>query len=256
MGRGIGPREHIFLHGLFLNLCLRYRESTKDQCYDPLIHRVALALARSFRQSETGILPSYPGMYWPADNLPALSALVRYDRAFHQDLAVVKIPFLKQLRSRYLDRRGLVSSYIDPNRHRVLQGGRGISVSYALHFLPDVDSALAAEQYGLFKRHLLRQAMGFAAVREFPEGEPPEIDVDSGAVVLGLGTAASGFAVAAAAIMRDEPLTEALLRSVAIAGLPRLGEGELQYHAMPPVGQAVILFGKTERLISQGPPIK
>jgi hypothetical protein len=237
-----------FVHGLFLNLCLRYRECTKDQQYDPLIHRVASALVQAYRQSETGILPSYPGMCWPTDNLPSLSALVMYDRLFHRNFGEVKTQFLDQLRSQYMDRLGLVSSYIDPQKRLVLQGGRGISVSYALHFLPEVDLALAREQYGLFKRHLLRDAFGFAAVREYPEGEPRGIDVDSGAVIFGLGTAASGFAIAAAAVMRDEAVAAALLRSVAVAGLPGFRQGELRYHAMPPVGQAVILFGKTERL--------
>jgi len=65
---------------------------------------------------------------------------------------------------------------------------------------------------------------------------------------LGIGPSASGFAIAAAAVMGDEETAESLLKSLALAGLPELRSGELRYTSMPLVGQAVILFGKTELL--------
>lgn len=238
----------VFVHGLFLNLAMRYREATEDSRFDPLIHRVANALSREFSHSDQGILPTYPDMWWITDNVPALSALARYDRLFRRNLSDVTQRFLQHARAHYLDSKGLLSSYIDPFKRRPLQGARGVGISYVLHFLEDIDAGFARNQYALAKREFFRSALGFAAVREFPEGTKEEFDVDSGQVVFGLGTAASGFGIAAAAVMGDEEMTRQLLKSSALIGLPVLRGGELSYSVMPPVGQAVVLFGKTELL--------
>jgi hypothetical protein len=185
-------------------------------------------------------------MWWITDNLPALSALTRYDNLFRSNLSNVKERFLQSVRSHYLDNKGMFGSYIDPIKRATLQGVRGVGISYALHFLKDLDPDFARHQYTLAKSQLFRSTLGFGAVREFPEGVKEDIDVDSGDVVLGLGMAASGFGIAAAAVMGDEEMTIALLKSSAVLGMPVLRNGELRYDAMPPVGQAVILFGKAE----------
>jgi len=244
-------KPSVFVHGLFLNLLMRYREVSGDKSFDVLAHRIASALSQSFARSPQGILPTYPNMWWLTDNLPALSALVRYDRVFGTNLAKVKALFLKSARTYYLDSNGLLASYIDPVAHRPLQCARGVEISYALHFLNDVDSAFAQQQFAVAKQEFFRNAFGFAALREFPEGAEPEPDVDSGFVLFGLGTAASGFGIAAAAVMGDEAMEEQLLKSSVLLGIPEFKNAELQYRAMPTVGQAVILFGKTELLKQQ-----
>src|SRR5437667_6795026 len=116
---------------------------------------------------------------------------------------------------------------------------------YGLHFLKEVDANFARQQYAAAARCFVRSALGLAAVREFPEGASGAQDIDSGPVLLGFGPSASGFAIAAAAVMGDEETAWQLLQASAIAGLPVWQRGELQYTLMPPVGQAVVLFGKT-----------
>lgn len=241
-------RPSVFVHGLFLSLVVRYREACGDPRYDPLMQRVAAALSREFRRSPEGILPTYRDMWWLGDNLPALSALVRYDRLFQTNLAQVSGRFLTTVRASYLDHHGLFSSYVDPAERRVLQGARGVSLAYALHFLRDVDPQFAKDQYALAKRHFYRSALGLAAVREFPAGGEELPDIDSGAVLFGFGTAASGFWIAAAALNDDAPAGWALVSSLALcSGATPLAQGdELLLSVMPTVGQAVVLFGQTE----------
>jgi hypothetical protein len=239
----------VFLHGHFLNLCLRYRSVSSDTRYDRLIVRVAEALNAAFSASRTGVLKSYEDMWWISDNLPALAALAEYDRQFRRDTSPVREKFLAAARGYYMDgATGLLVTYVDADAHEVLQGPRGVSTMYGLHFLRDIAPALAQEQYAKARRHLLRTVFGLAAVREFPEGVKPRPDVDSGPLFLGIGPSASGFAIAAAAVMGDDETAESLLKSLALAGMPELRSGELRYTSMPPVGQAVILFGKTELL--------
>jgi hypothetical protein len=49
--------------------------------------------------------------------------------------------------------------------------------------------------------------------------------------------------------MKDDEVFESLLRASRWAGMPVFEGDQLRYQTMPPVGQAVILFGKT-----LGPP--
>jgi hypothetical protein len=159
--------------------------------------------------------------------------------------------FLRSVKANYLDRStGLFCTDVDADGTRQIQGPRGISTLYGLHFLRDVSSEFAADQYHRAHQQIVREVLGLAAVREFPVGVDAEGDIDSGALMFGLGPSASGFAIAAAAVMGDEATARALLKAAALAGLPEMQSGELRYMTMPPVGQAVILFGKTELLLT------
>jgi hypothetical protein len=235
-----------FVHGHFLNLAVRYREVSGDSRYDELIHRVAAALTDAYSKTDHGILKSYKDMWWTSDNFPALSALSRYDRIFGRTLAEVRDRFLNSLKAHYLDANtGMYCTYIDPISRRQLQGPRGISQMYGLHFLKDFDADFATQQYLLARKHLFRPVLGLLAVREFPEGVKETPDVDSGPVLFGLGPSASGFAIAAAAINGDGAAAWQLAKASAMVGAPIFKNDELRYALMPPVGQAVILFGKT-----------
>jgi hypothetical protein len=173
---------------------------------------------------------------------------------YQRDTSPARERFLTNARAHYLDAHtGLLCTYVNAEAKRQLQGPRGISTMYGLHFLRDVAPGFANDQYLRARQHLVREVFGLAAVREFPAGVEARGDIDSGPVVLGLGPSASGFAIAAAAVMRDEPTAKALLKSMALVAFPELQSGELSYTVMPPVGQAVILFGKTELLNSQAP---
>jgi hypothetical protein len=56
---------------------------------------------------------------------------------------------------------------------------------FAVPYLQVVDEEFAADQYSRAKLHLVKEAMGLAAVREFAEGQEGRADVDSGPVVFG-----------------------------------------------------------------------
>ncbi len=237
----------VFVHGHFLNLALRYREESGDARYDTLIHRVAEALSKEYNTTAQGVLRSYRDMWWLTDNFPAVSALSRYDRIYHRDTSAAREKFLRSLKSWGLDKdTGMFCTYVNPSKQAQIQGPRGISVMYGLHFIKDFDPVFAANQYALARQFLVENMLGFTVVREFPEGVSGRADVDSGPLILGAGPSASGFAIAAAAINGDTDLAWQLLKASAMVGMPVFHEGELQYLSMPTVGQAVILFGKTE----------
>jgi hypothetical protein len=241
----------VFVHGHFLSVVMRYREVSGDDSYDKLVHRIAAALIESFSESRQGVLPSYPDMWWLSDNFVAMSALARYHNAFGKDISGLKDKLVESVKAHYLDgETGLFCTYIQPAGHKVLQGPRGVSVMYGLHFIRDFDEKFATGQYALAKRHFIRTGLGFGAVREFPKEQDGTADVDSGPVILGFGPSASGFAIAAAARMKDDEVFQSLLRASVWAGMPVFEGNKLRYQTMPPVGQAVILFGKTLKMPS------
>ncbi len=248
-----GIHVAVFVHGHFLNLAMRYREVSGDNRYDALIHRVAAALVREYAVSDQGILRSYKDMWWITAQLSGpVRFLSRYDRIFRSDTSAAREKFLHSLKTYYLDKdTGMFCTYVNPVNHTQLQGPRGISMMYGLHFLKDFDDKFAANQYDLAKSFLVQNMLGFSAVREFPKGTSGRADVDSGPLILGTGPSASGFAIAAAAINGDEATAGQLLKASAMAGMPVLREGELEYLSIPVVGQAVILFGMTELLKSK-----
>lgn len=241
-----------FVHGHFLSLAVRYRDVSGDSRHDAMIHRVAEALAKAYTANDQAILRSYKDMWWITDNCPSLSALARYGILFKRDTSKIRSRFIQSVRDHYLDRpTGLFATYVDPKTYRQLQGPRGVSVMYGLQFMRDIDSKFATEQYTLAKSHFIRTTFGLTAAREFPEGVDGRGDVDSGPLILGLGPSASGFAIAAAAVMDDFETAMQLARSSVIVGSPKLSNGELQYTMMPTVGQSVILFGKALLLKSR-----
>jgi hypothetical protein len=240
------PGASVFVHGHFLQLATRYRAVSRDMRFDDVMRRVAESLAKAFAQTGGDLLPSYPNMWWVSDNFPAVAALIRYDRLFGTNHSAFAGELIRRIKADYMDAgTGLIGTYVSPSKKQVLQGARGISVMYSLHFLKDIDAEFAESQWALAKKHLVRGGLGFAVVREFPPGVQGEADIDSGEVMLGIGPSASGFGVAAAAMMGDERVADQLMTSVLVVGAPQWRGDRLVYGSMPPVGQAVILFGKT-----------
>jgi hypothetical protein len=236
----------VLVHGHFLFLAMRYRKMSGDKGFDDLIRRVADVLREAYEHEAQAILPSYPEMWYPTDNLPALAGLERYAETFGAPETTAPKRWVQSMKEHYLDpSTGLMCSYADPVRKRPLSPPRGIALMFAVPFLQVVDEEFAADQYARAKRYLVKEAMGLAAVREFVKGQEGQADVDSGPVIFGLGQSASGFALGAAGAMKDSSLLAALERSAVIVGNPSWHGNELVFEGMPVVGQAVLLAGKT-----------
>ncbi len=267
----------VFVHGQILYLAINYRNTFHSTDFDTLIHKLALSLATDFEKNI--ILPSYRDMWYLSDNIPALAALQHYDRAFGKKLAPKPISaFVNRVKSNYLDARsGLIYSYVN-NPGLRLTGSQpvGEAVMYNAIFLPEIDSALAIDQWQKARKCMLRtlsyllatnkqaapykaliKGIGseFYACLEYPEGQNisdtqnNRDGSDSGPVFLGAGMAASGFALAAANRMKEEDTYKGLEKFAFTLGKPTWVENRLYYiNMINPVGQAVILFGKTLRI--------
>lgn len=90
----------------------------------------------------------------------------------------------------------------------------------------------------------MRSVAGVTGVREYPEPLDLPPNTDSGRIFLGLGEAASGFGLAAAAAAGDIELLATLLHSARRVAPPRWNGDELSLANVPPVGQAALLRAK------------
>lgn len=203
--------------------------------------RLAAAFVRSFERSPTGILASYPRLWWTLDSVPALAALRLRG---HEEPAR---KWEGTVRRYALDERtGLVRAAFDGARPRAIGPPRGSALMLALPDLAVAAPTLAEEQWRAARTHLVRtlHGVGLTGVRELPESVELPASDDSGRIVMGLGEAASGLALAAAAAMHDLDLLARLLRSARLVAPPVWHEDRLALGGVPPVGQAAMLRAK------------
>jgi hypothetical protein len=135
---------------------------------------------------------------------------------------------------------------VEAQSRTMSHGPRGISMMYGLQFLNDFAPDFAREQYVLAKRHLVAPILGACAVREYPIGQEGPADIDSGQLIMGFGSSASGFAIGATAVMGDTATTGQLLIALALLGLEVVNGDKLSYRDIPQVGQVVIFYGRSE----------
>ena len=261
-------QSSVLVHGHFLNLALRYRQAFPSAEFDSIIHKVATALARDY--GKHSLLPSYPDMFYPADNIVALAALKNYDRIFKKNISQKPVEtFLTETKANYLDKTTiLVSSYVNPKTKTQLAGPRGEATMYGLIYLSMLDYAFAREQWAKTKQYFIRNLPSLFASNKLAAPYLPMIksigskfyislqkpvsypstggDGDSGPVIFGAGTSASGFAIASARALNDAETATGFERLAVSVGNPVWVDNRLYYsNLFHPVGQAIILFGKT-----------
>ena len=153
-------------------------------------------IADAFAASSSPYLESYPAQAWPADAAVALHSLRLHERLRGADHNAVILRWVEQTRARF-DHLDMIPHAWYPTIDKVAQPGRGSSLALMNVFLPDIDSALAAQQFQSWKGYFITETFGVPAVREHPIGDHAPGDVDSGPLILGYGPAATIVGVAA-----------------------------------------------------------
>ena len=143
----------------------------------------------------------------------------------------------------------LISSYeVDGTPDPTGACPEGSTIFMSAHMLQLVDPVFAQDQYERAKKNLIRSFLGFGYAREWSQTCVGMVDVDSGPIIpfLEASASASGMAVLGAAVFDDEENLNQLLSSLELMGFPIEAEGQLQYLASNPVGDAVLLYGMVE----------
>lgn len=193
------PARGVFHAGWSNYVLARIVEVSADRVEPSLIalfDRRSAELAAAFSASGSPFPESYPGHAWPADNTVAMASLALHVRLRSSTHRAVVQRWLDQVKER-TDANGLVPHAWDPATDRMAQPGRGCSQALINSFLPTIDSAFATTQFALFRRHFFMERCGLPVVREHPHGVYGGGDVDSGPVIMGVGSSATIVAAGA-----------------------------------------------------------
>jgi hypothetical protein len=236
------PPYGVFYQGWTTYLRARLVELGVDE-ERPALERAVDALDVAFRRSDSAWLEAYPGQAWPCDTVVALAALRVAEHAGVGDAA----PVVARWRSLATvdPRTGLFPHTAHPGDE-----ARGTSQTIILRFLPQVDRALAREQYLRFRERFVVTVAGLPAVRETLDPRPALFaagDVDSGPLLWGVSLSASAVAIGTAEVNGDRHLGNALRHAAEVVGVP-VGWSEKRYllGAMP-VADVFLLWAKTAR---------
>jgi hypothetical protein len=152
-------------------------------------------------------------MRWCADQAAIINSLWLYDKVSGENLHTEPA----ELWRRYMEDScrhvtGLFQTEV-MNCKRYSKQPRGCSTAYLVHYSNSFAPALAKEQWGLFKHHMLSKVVGFTGFREYLKSFKGRMTPDSGPIIGGLGVAASGLAMKTAAYVGDADTYETLLKS-------------------------------------------
>jgi hypothetical protein len=183
-------------------------------------HARSAELFEAFGKSATGSLESYPAQTWPVDNLAALESLRLHDVLYGTAYTSAAARWAEWMGSHKDGGTGLLNMQID-GRGWILDGPRGCGLSWTLAFLPNLAPELAREQYGVYRATWFGHPLGTTGIREFPRERTARFtDSDTGPIIFGYGTAATGFGIAAAKANNDTEDLTGLLRALEIFSFP------------------------------------
>lgn len=213
------PRSDDALFLTHLNLIYGAADAL-GPCADEAAHRrLSEALARRSVADPTKHAASYVKLpvRWPADQSATLASLGRYDAAHHTHLLDAPLDGWREVMAKHLDAKtGLPVSEVT-GKAPGAKYPRGCAQSFITRYLSEVDPTLAADWWEKYRAHHLTRIGVIVGFREWPRGVDRSGDVDSGPIVLGIGAAASAFAIAAAKSQGDDTLAAQLEASAQTA---------------------------------------
>jgi hypothetical protein len=154
--------------------------------------------------------------------------------------------FLRVLAERADPRTGLFPSSLSP----VTNGDvpRGCATSWSALYLAQLDASVAFDQYSRARATLRENILGVGGFREWPPGRSGAggEDADSGPIVLGVGSAATGLGLGPARVFRDEETYAVIRRTALLFGVPAWWPSG-GYITAPLLGEAILFDGRTAR---------
>jgi hypothetical protein len=201
--------------GLFLShLNLIYGAADAlGPCADARAHEaLTKELARRSLADPTAHAASYESMSlrWPADQTVTLASLARFDRAHGGTQLTAPLAAWEKFMSKHVDAKTKLPESEVTGRGPGAKHPRGCAQSYITRYLNEADPSLAATWWSAYRTHFLVRMGPIAGFREWPPGVERKGDVDSGPIIMGIGTAASAFALAAAKAQGDLALAAQL----------------------------------------------
>lgn len=253
-------KENIFYRMLLISGLTSFEKLLSDKKYHDLLANQLHLLSTELDNSPYGLLDDYPKQAYPVDVLPAIAAFKRAQPLIGSNYHDKIVRSKRGFSGDFLDPHTLLPAYIADSRTGKGYGpARGVGISYMLIWAPEVWPDLSRDWYDKYQKHFWQENRFLAGVRELSKELTYSnwfLDVDSGPVIAGYGTAASSFGIGAARangkFNHSFPLsTEALATSWPLPHgtllIPRLLSN---LSDAPFIGETALLFNFTRQAIS------
>jgi hypothetical protein len=192
-------KENAFYRMLLIMGLSSYENITQDKKYHTILKEQSVSLSDELMSAPYHMLDDYPGESYPNDVLWATAAIVRANRLIGVGQSSLKDDVLGVLDTRSLTRERIPAYAIDSRSGLPVSPARGCANSGILVFVPELDLKIASKWYGQHEKFFLQDngfCMGFREyTRDYRKGS---MDVDTGPIVGGIGSAASVFGIGAA----------------------------------------------------------
>jgi hypothetical protein len=186
---------------------------------------------------------SYVGAAWPADAITCVASLALHDKLFPEKYATQINMWIATVKLK-LDHHGLIPHSIDPASNKTVETARGSSQSLMLIFLKEIDPDFAHDQFKIYQAKFVDQKLGLTGIREYPKGEYGIGDVDSGPVLLQLGSAATIVGMHTLQLYGEEKSAAEIRNTLEAFGFSTENKGSKRYlFGLLPMADAFITWG-------------
>jgi len=175
------------------------------------------ALHAALARGDGRPLASYPHLTWTFDTIPCLVSLRVYDRIAgnaRSDAVIAKHLAWIARRATHPG-AGVPFSQVIPATGKAIAAPRGCELSWRVALTADLDAASAKRLYANYVRSFWLDRKVMAGFAEWPGGKAIKQDFDSGPIVMGIGSAATAFGIAAARAAGDKVRRGRLVRQAA-----------------------------------------
>ena len=207
-------------HGLYLAhltvILTEVRQRLEDPRFDRILHRIASHLAQQTEAAPNHHIASYAGRKerYPADQAVVLFALFRYDRLFGKKTCESLVrTWLEYMATKGASANGLHRSEVTGTAPWG-QDARGCAMSWTIRYMAAFAPAAARDLWARYAQRYEVDALWFAGFREWPPGVKRPADHDSGPIVMGIGVAATAFAIGASRAVGDTSRHNKLRRTM------------------------------------------
>ena len=192
-------------------------------------HDNCLLMADAIEASPHGLLDSFPGFCWPADTLAALRCLRLHDEMFGTEYSSTGEKWKSWASGLLASASSVIPLRVDSQTGEPVAAGRGSSQAVCLIALRDVDEELFRQQYQRLRSRFGNSFLGLRTWREFPEGEEPRNDIDTGPVIHGHGVLATLIGMIATKLAGDEAAFCGPVALIEAIGQPSTNNGMRRY---------------------------
>jgi hypothetical protein len=194
-------RENVFYRMLLILGLSSYQRMTGDVRHEALLSSQALSLGAELLETTAALADDYPGECYPTDVLWAVAALKRASAmgiGDPKDIALLEKGLLATLNGPSSTATGLPSFRVEAATGTPMQPARGSGNSGILSLATELDLANAKRWFDNYVTHYWEDGPILVGFREAPHGSDGFADIDSGPVVFGVGSVATGFGIGAA----------------------------------------------------------